>query len=254
MNNILVINNNINNYKDNNIEIKNKTIYFKNSGNYKIIYDDTNANNITYKLKEDIEVSIYEYQSIKSSFNSNIKYILSTNSTLNINKFSTNNNVLETITIDLEGINAKINYHFSNICTNQEKYHIIINHKAPKTISNIINKSISINDATIDYTVDSILPKNNYGCVLNQETKIITNNSSNCFIRPNMYIDEEDVDARHSSYIGKFKEEELFYLMTRGLTLKDSIKLLVQGYILSNITVEEDIRKLIIKDINKYWR
>ena len=59
MNNILVINNNINNYKENNIEIKNNTIYFKNSGNYKIIYDDTNTNNITYKLKEDIEVSIY---------------------------------------------------------------------------------------------------------------------------------------------------------------------------------------------------
>ena len=254
MNNILVINNNIDNYNDDNIEIKNNTIYFKKSAKYNIKYNNTNTINITYKLKDNINITIYEYQNITSSLNSNIKYILEENSILNINKFSINNTTKETITIDLEGINAEINYHFSNISTNQENYHIIINHNSPKTTSNIINRTISTNDAMIDYTIDSILPKNNYGCILNQETKIITNDSSNCYIRPNMFIDEEDVDARHASYIGKFKEDEIFYLMTRGLSLKESIKLLVKGYILSNINVEEELEKIIINDINKYWR
>lgn len=254
MNNILVINNNINNYSDDNIEIENNTIYFKKSGKYNIKYENTNTIDITYKLKDNINITIYEYQNNTSSLNSNIKYLLAENSILNINKFSINDMAKETITIDLEGINAEINYHFSNISTNQENYHIIINHNAPKTISNIINRTISTNDAMIDYTIDSILPKNNYDCILNQETKIITNDSSNCYIRPNMFIDEEDVDARHASYIGKFKEEELFYLMTRGLSLKDAIKLLVKGYILSNINVEEELEKIIINDINKYWR
>lgn len=254
MNNILVINNNINNYSDDNIEIENNTIYFKKSGKYNIKYENTNTIDITYKLKDNINITIYEYQNNTSSLNSNIKYLLAENSILNINKFSINDMAKETITIDLEGINAEINYHFSNISTNQENYHIIINHNAPKTISNIINRTISTNDAMIDYTIDSILPKNNYDCILNQETKIITNDSSNCYIRPNMFIDEEDVDARHASYIGKFKEEELFYLMTRGLSLKDAIKLLIKGYILSNINVEEELEKIIINDINKYWR
>lgn len=254
MNNILVINNNINNYSDDNIEIENNTIYFKKSDKYNIKYENTNTIDITYKLKDNINITIYEYQNNTSSLNSNIKYLLAENSILNINKFSINDMAKETITIDLEGINAEINYHFSNISTNQENYHIIINHNAPKTISNIINRTISTNDAMIDYTIDSILPKNNYDCILNQETKIITNDSSNCYIRPNMFIDEEDVDARHASYIGKFKEEELFYLMTRGLSIKDAIKLLVKGYILSNINVEEELEKIIINDINKYWR
>lgn len=254
MNNILVINNNINNYNDDNIKIENNTIYFKKSGKYNIKYDNTNTIDITYKLKDNINITIDEYQNNTSSLTSNIKYLLAENSILNINKFTINDTTKETITIDLEGLNAEINYHFSNISINQEKHHIIINHHAPKTVSNIINRTISTNDATIDYTIDSILPKNNYGCILNQETKIITNDSSNCYIRPNMFIDEEDVDARHASYIGKFKEEELFYLMTRGLSLKESIKLLVKGYILSNIKVEEDLEKIIINDINKYWR
>lgn len=254
MNNILVINNNINNYSDDNIEIENNTIYFKKSGKYNIKYKKTNTIDITYKLKDNINITIYEYQNNTSSLNSNVKYLLAENSILNINKFSINDIVKETIIIDLEGINSEINYHFSNISTNQEKYNIIINHNAPKTISNIINRTISTNDAMIDYTIDSILPKNNYNCILNQETKIITNDSSNCYIRPNMFIDEEEVDARHASYIGKFKEEELFYLMTRGLSLKDAIKLLVKGYILSNINIEEELEKIIINDINKYWR
>ncbi len=254
MNNILVINNKINNYNDNNIKIENNTIYFKKNGKYKIEYDNTNTIDITYKLKDNINITIYEYQNNNQPLNSNIKYLLAENSILNINKFSTNDAASEIITINLEGLNAEINYHFSNISNNKENYHIIINHLAPKTKSNIINKTISTNTATIDYTIDSILPKNNYDCILNQETRIITNDSSNCFIRPNMFIDEEDVDARHASYIGKFKEEELFYLMTRGLSLKESIKLLVKGYILSNLEVDEDLEKIIINDINKYWR
>lgn len=254
MNNILMINNNINNHNDDNINVENNIIYFKKSGIYNITYDSTNTINITYHLKDNINITIYEYQNNNSLLKSDIKYILEEKSVLNINKFSINNNTKETITIDLKGLNSEINYHFSNISTNQANYHIIINHKAPKTISNIINRTISTNDTLVDYTIDSILPKNNYGCILNQETKIITNDSSNCYIRPNMFIDEEDVDARHASYIGKFKEDEIFYLMTRGLSLKESIKLLTKGYILSNINANEELEKTIINDINKYWR
>ena len=60
MNNILVINNKINNYNDNNIKIENNTIYFKKNGKYKIEYDNTNTIDITYKLKDNINITIYE--------------------------------------------------------------------------------------------------------------------------------------------------------------------------------------------------
>ena len=121
MNNILVINNNINNYNDDNIKIENNTIYFKKSGKYNIKYDNTNTIDITYKLKDNINITIDEYQNNATPVNSNVKYLLGENSILNINKFTINDTTKETITIDLEGLNAEINYRFSNISINQEK-------------------------------------------------------------------------------------------------------------------------------------
>ena len=46
--------------------------------------------------------------------------------------------------------------------------------------------------------------------VLNQENKIITMGDNNSEIRPNLYIDEFDVEARHSAIIGKFDKNEIF--------------------------------------------
>ena len=70
---------------------------------------------------------------------------------------------------------------------------------------------------------------------------------------PNLYIDSHDVEASHSALIGKFSDEELFYLQSRGLDIKSAEKLLVTGFLTSNIT-NNRILKIINKNIYKYWR
>ena len=75
------------------------------------------------------------------------------------------------------------------------------------------------------------------------------NNSKIC---PNMYIDLDDVIAKHASMIGKFNDDELFYLMSRGLTYKDSIKLLIKGFLINNLD-NLNKRKIILDIIEKYW-
>ena len=44
-----------------------------------------------------------------------------------------------------------------------------------------------------------------------------------------MFISEEDVTAIHSSTIGSINEEDLFYLMSRGISYNDSVKLIIKG-------------------------
>lgn len=73
-------------------------------------------------------------------------------------------------------------------------------------------------------------------------------------IRPNMYIDEKDVIATHSSIIGTFNEEDIFYLNTRGINKEDSIKLLNRGFLLGNTKINISIKEIILNEINKYWR
>jgi hypothetical protein len=48
-------------------------------------------------------------------------------------------------------------------------------------------------------------------------------------------IDEYDVNAAHSAYIGGFNSEELFYLESRGIEADNARKLLTTGFIKSGI-------------------
>ena len=66
-------------------------------------------------------------------------------------------------------------------------------------------------------------------------------------------IDEYDVVAEHNALIGKFSYDDIFYLMSRGISEEDSIRLLSTGLVLSNL-INEEIKEEIIKYLDEYWR
>ena len=55
-------------------------------------------------------------------------------------------------------------------------------------------------------------------------------------INPNLYIDEFDVVANHSAYIGPFPSDILFYLNTKGIGTKENNRLLLQSFLLNDAT------------------
>ena len=70
---------------------------------------------------------------------------------------------------------------------------------------------------------------------------------------PMLLCSEEDVEGEHSSSAGKADNKELFYIMSRGFSLKEAMKLLVRAKF--NKTIEsiknEEIREEIIGEIEK---
>ena len=181
------------------------------------------------------------------------KYILNKDSYCNVFKFQNIKSIKEMISVKLTGENARIDYNFKTISTDKETYDYYIFHDNISTISNIKNNGVCLNDGLIIYQVSSFLQKDNIKCIVNQNNRIInlTNNKSE--IKPNLYIDCNDVEASHSALIGKFSDEELFYIMSRGINYKDTLKLLINGFLISDIN-NEKIIKNIQKNINKYWR
>ena len=63
---------------------------------------------------------------------------------------------------------------------------------------------------------------------------------------PMLLIDENDVMAGHGASLGRIDEEQLYYLQSRGLTRKESSRLLVHGF-LSPVITELTVDK--IKDL-----
>ena len=229
---------------------KNRKIAFLESGEYLIDYVESGEYSIIFDIYCDVKI-------VESSFNNrlivNNKYIVN-NGSVKVIKVYNNEYVSEKIMIDLCSFNSKIDYNFINICSGEEEYLININHKDKRTTSNINNRSVALKNSKISFIINSNVFKECNESVLNQNTRIVTMGECDTKICPNMFIDLEDVCAKHGSVIGTFRDEQIFYLMSKGICYNDALKLLIKGYLFANLDVHMDLRAQVMKIINTYWR
>ncbi len=250
MNKIIVNKNIIDNYYDGDMEINNNIVTFKKDIDIEIEYIDTNESKLTFVI-DNCNINLYEV-SFDNEINIDNKYIIN-NGSLLVNKFYNNKACNEKITIDLCSIDSQINYNFCNICVGCEKYVIDINHKNKKSVSNINNKSIALKNSDLNFVINSNVPDSSIKSILNQNTRIVTMGDSNSKVSPNMFIDCDDIEAKHGSVIGTFKDDQLFYLMSKGICYSEALKLLIKGYIFSSVKVSSDVRLKILDIIDMYW-
>ena len=248
----IIINNKLEDYQDEYIKIQNNNITFLKSTEYTITVDINNKN-LHLELIDNVNVKLLI---ISKNNNLNIKYTytLNKNSNLKIFKFYFNDSITEEEIINLNGELSTFSSNFSSITKNDENYHIVVNHNNKNTNSYISNKCICCNNSNMNITIDSILPKGNTDCVIDQTTKVLTLGESNVKIEPNMFIDEVSVIAKHGSSIGTFSFDDIFYLMSRGIYNEVAIDLLLKGFIFSNLELDIDTRAFIYECIKSIKR
>ena len=219
--------------------------------------------NVEINLKEDtrlnLEVNLKECAKLNlniltKGFKGKIqyKYNLLKDSCLNVVKFQNIDTIKEMIIVNLNGENSKINYNFKTISNNKETYDYHIFHKCNNTLSNIKNNGVCIENGLITYQVSSFVPKNIKGCTVTQNNRIINLTNNKCEIMPNLYIDSDDVEASHSALIGKFEDDKMFYIESRGLDYNSALKLLISGFLTSDI-IDKKLLKEVNNNIEKYW-
>ena len=54
--------------------------------------------------------------------------------------------------------------------------------------------------------------------------------SGRALIIPGLEIQADDVRCTHASTVGKLDEEEVFYLMSRGISRAEPIRMVIQGF------------------------
>ena len=180
------------------------------------------------------------------------KYVIDEFSFVNVCKFNNIDSIKEYFVCNLNGVGASINYNLKTISINPENYEFLVYHNFKNTNSNICTNGVSIKDGSILFNVSSFIGKNITGCVATQDNKIINLNDNECIIKPNLYIDCDDVSATHSAWVGSFREDELFYLQSRGISMDDAIRLLISGFLTSNIS--DSLCDYIKNILDMYWR
>ena len=156
-----------------------------------------------------------------------------------------------TININLVKEDVRVDYYYSTINYDDNNYTISINHKCNNTHSEVYNHGINMNTNKLTFDVVGVVPRNASKCICNQDNQIINMDNGKSTILPKLLIDNYDVDSSHSAYIGKFKDEYLFYLMSRGISKRTSYKLLLNGFLISSDSIELDRIKDFIDEINR---
>ena len=195
---------------------------------------------------ERIEMNNYE-EKVNENSKIQMKYYIYDNAQVISEKFYDIKEMKELNIAYLNGLNATFSSSIKGIIKGLAKLDILMYHNFLKTKSNTENKFVTIQDGVMKLNVTSLVYHNRKQCTLNQNNFILNQNNSESFIKPNLLIEENDVEASHSANIAPMDEEILFYMQTRGIDKDMANKMLLKGFLNTNI-VEVD------KLIQKYWR
>ena len=194
-----------------------------------INFDKLESNIINIKKGESLVLYL------NASYFRNVEFNLDEDAYLEINKIYDSADIWEEVTINLNGENSKVLYNFSTLAHANQTFIININHNNKNTVSNVYNHGVVINDSRLYFEVNSVVKKGYTNSMLNQESRIITMGDNYSEIKPNLLIDEYDVNARHAAIIGKFNKEDIFYLMSKGIPYEKANELLIIGFLKNNI-------------------
>ena len=105
-------------------------------------------------------------------------------------------------------------------------------HLAPETTSTIVSKSISKHGGKVTYRGLASFGRNSAGSKANIkcDTLIMDKESTSDTI-PYNEIMNDNITLEHEATVSKVSEDQLFYLMSRGLTEAEATQMIVMGFI-----------------------
>ncbi|CDQ39161.1 MULTISPECIES: Fe-S cluster assembly protein SufB [Virgibacillus] len=107
-----------------------------------------------------------------------------------------------------------------------------MHHLAPNTSSSIVSKSISKHGGKVSYRGLVHFGRKATGARSNIECDtLIMDNESTSDTIPYNEINNDNISLEHEAKVSKVSEEQLFYLMSRGLSEEEATEMIVMGFI-----------------------
>ena len=159
--------------------------------------------------------------------------------------------------IELKEENAKANADALFLLKEKEHSHlnIKVEHLMKNTHSNQLIKAVLKGSSRASFEGDVFLDKKaqkSSACQLNKN--LLLSDSAEAFSKPFLRVFADDVKAKHGSVVFKLREEEVFYLQSRGLLKEDAKSLLIKGFCqeIKNNVLVESVKKAFTKALNEY--
>lgn len=127
-------------------------------------------------------------------------------------------------------------------------------HKGRRSISNIETRGVLMDHSTKVFRGNLDFKKGaRHSNGVEEEYVVLLDPTVKSHSIPALLCDEDDVQGEHAASAGQINENQLFYLMSRGLTERESKKLIVEASfrpILNKLPLE-DLKEVINKEIDR---
>ncbi len=207
---------------------------------------------IEYAAMDRLSAESLVYSLRKASVEANGRFMLS------LGALNDGNTVSENL-VALVGEGASAEVKTVAIAESTQKQNITVNieHLAPYTEGHIVNHGISKDSAQLTFNGIGKINKGMNGSNAQQESRaMILSETARADANPILLIDEYDVKAGHAAGVGKIDEEQLYYLMSRGLTRREAEILIIYGFLMPFIDairsegIKKEFEKVIERKIN----
>lgn len=163
------------------------------------------------------------------------------------------------VQVDLQGGHAHASL-FGLALTDKDQHcenYTSIEHSQPGCHSNQIFKNVLDDNSTGAFTGRiHVKPGATKTEAKQRNNSVLLTKAAKMNTKPQLVIDNDDVQCAHGATIGQINEEALFYLQTRGIDEKEARLMLMFAFaheVLSNIRVEQ-LRQSIDRLVNKRLR
>lgn len=138
---------------------------------------------------------------------------------------------------------ATMDFSMAQLCLSdqEKKSKLDITSHVSHTYGNMHNFAVVFDGGQYEMVASGRIVKGAYASESHQETRVLTmGDNHKCVTLPILYIDEDDVKASHALSVGQPDAEQLYYLNSRGLTMRQAIGLLSVGYFKPILELIED--------------
>jgi len=142
------------------------------------------------------------------------------------------------------------------VASGDQRYEIDLTalHNKPMTGTDLVIRGVVFDNATVEFRglIDIKKGAKQSKAFLRADA-LLLGDKAHADLIPSLSINENEVQAGHGATVGRINDEQLFYLMSRGLSRERALELLVRGFLAavlkqlpqkSKVKVEQALEKI----------
>lgn len=189
---------------------------------------DIKTNTLTLKISGNVCIN-----DINNNTDLDLKIIMSDGSHLLYNRY---NESINKFNLDVEiASNAYVEFNYSLKTLIASDISLNANIAGNNNISHINFHGITDQNGVIKNVATSKVDEATKDNEVLENLRIVTLNDAENMIVPNLLVRSDSVNAIHNTTISTVDKDYLFYLNSKGINKKDATKLIVDGFLKSNL-------------------